>query len=324
MADGGKDVATPSVDPDFVADEVPETGGPGTLVVKERAVSRVAVAAALTVPAVVRQVGGMSKLTGRELPRADVSVGEHSVSVNLYVALAWPCRIADAGAAIAEKVGRALNDIIGLPLHQLNVLVVGTSPAGSPEPSAPSDAAAFRPRPPTASPAAVPVALVLSLVLLGVAFVAGREFLIAHDTIDGSPWIANAVNWIAELHWQPWMIGAAAACVVVGAILVVLGLKPRTKTHTGAGSKASQYPMVWLRPTDVARICSDHAGSVPGVDSARTTVTPKRVTVDVHRAAGGTNGSTAAVESVRAAVEPTIALLADTRTVRVRVKESKA
>lgn len=297
-------------------------GGPGTLVIKERVVSRVAVAAALTVPDVVRQVGGMSRLTGRELPRADVSVGEHSVSVNLYVALAWPSRIPDVANAVHAEVGRALDGIVGLPLHRLNVVVVGTSPNEDVEHTASEHAEpAVRPRPPTASPAALPVTLVLAALLLGVAFVAGREFLIVHDTIVGAPWVGNTVEWIAELHWAPWMISAAVASVLVGVILVALGLKPRTETHIGASSPTSSSPMVWLRPTDVARMCSDHAGSVPGSESARTTVTRKKVTVDVHRTAGA--DSTSLSESVSAAIAPTLAILADTRKIQVRVKESK-
>lgn len=299
------------------------SGGPGTLVIKERAVSRVAVAAALTVPDVVRQVGGMSRLTGRELPRADVSVGEHSVSVNLYVALAWPSRISEVASEVHDEVARALDGIIGLPLHRLNVVVVGTSTKDVVEQTvSKSSPSTFRPRPPTASPAALPVALVLAALLLGVAFVAGREFLIIHDTIVGAPWIGNAVDWIAELHWAPWMIGAAAASVLLGLILLALGLKPRTKTHIGASSPTSSSPLVWLRPTDVARMCSDHAGSVPGAESARTTVTRKKVTVDVHRTAE--SDSTSLAESVTAAVAPTLAILADTRKIQVRVKESKS
>lgn len=299
-----------------------DTGGPGTLVIKERAVSRVAVAAALTVPGVVRQIGGMTRLTGRELPRADVSVGEHSVSVNLYVAVAWPCRIAEVGNAIEDEVGRALDGFVGLPLHRLNVLVAATSTRedGEHVVARENPVAAPRPRPPTASPAAVPVAVVLAVALIGVAFVAGREFLIDHGTLVGAPWIGNTIDWIADLHWAPWMIGAAVGSVVLGLLLLVLGLKPRTRTHTGATSPVSSAPMVWLRPTDVARICSDHAGSVPGVESARTTVTKKRVTVEVHRSADSDDA--ALTESVREAVAPTLAVLADTRKTRVRVTES--
>lgn len=302
----------------------PDNGGPGTLVIKERAIERVAVAAALTVPAVVRTTGGMSRLTGRELPRADVSMGEHSVSINLYVSLAWPSTISDVAASVHSEVARALDTIAGLPLHRLNVVVAATATGRAVEHRASHTDARTppRPRPPTASPAALFVALVLAVALLGVAFVVGREFLISRETIVGAPWIRNAVDWIAELHWATWMIPAAAGALVVGLILVAIGLKPRTKTHTGASTPTSSTPMVWLRPTDVARLCSDHAGDVPGAASARTTVTKKRVTIDVQHV--GKVDEAAMTESVREAVSPTLAVLADTRKTRIRLQQARS
>lgn len=295
-----------------------DTGGPGTLVIKERVISRVAVAAALTVPDVVRQVGGMSRLTGRDLPRADVSVGEHSASVNLYIAVQWPSRISDVAHAVHDEVARVLGEIVGLPLHRLNVVVTGTSPRSVVQSTVSENThPVLRPRPPTASPAAHYAAVVLAVALLGVAFVAGREFLIVHGTIVGAPWIANTVEWIADLQWATWMIAGAAGLIVVGSILVAMGLTPRSKTHTGVRSPSSPSPMVWLRPTDVARMCSDHAGNVPGSESVRTTVTKKKVTVEVRRVAAGNDAIL--TESVRGAVEPVLAVLADTRKVRVRL-----
>jgi uncharacterized alkaline shock family protein YloU len=304
---------------------VVDAGGPGTLVIKERAIERVVVAAASTVPAVVRASGGMSRLTGRELPRADASVGEHSVSVNLYVGLAWPCNISEVAASIRAEVDRALESIVGLPLHQLNVVVAATSPEGGADHSIAGDHTAEvpRPRPPTASPAALPLALVLALCLLGVAFVAGREFLVVREQIDGRPWIAAAVDWVAELHWATWMIGAAVGAVLIGAILLAVGLKPRTRTHTGAKSPTAASPLVWLRPTDVARICSDHAEEVPGAASARTTVTKKRVTVDVRRIGEPPEiERDLLTESVADAVRPVLEVLADPRKLRVRTRQA--
>ena len=63
-----------------------DTAQRGELVIKERAVVKIAVAAALQVPGVVKQSGGLSRLTGRELPRADVSTGADAVAINLYIA----------------------------------------------------------------------------------------------------------------------------------------------------------------------------------------------------------------------------------------------
>ncbi|MDJ0358806.1 DUF6286 domain-containing protein [Rhodococcus sp. H29-C3] len=300
-----------------------DTGGRGTLVIKERAIERVAVAAALAVPDVVRSVGGISRLTGRDLPRADASVGEYSVSINLYVSLTWPCRIADVSEAVHTEVARTLDNIVGLPLYRLNVMVAATSAGEAVEQqiSDETTVAAPRPRPPAASPAALPVAVTLAFGLLALAFVAGREFLIVHDTISGAPWIRNTIEQIAELHWARWMIAASGAAMVAGLILLAIGVKPRTQTHTGATSPTSSLPMVWMRPTDVARMCSDHAGDVPGVESARTTVTKKHITVEVHRTEAGEDR--ALTEAVRDAIAPTLSVLADNRDTRIRLEQTR-
>lgn len=308
----------------------------GTLVVKEQVVARVAVTAALAVPGVIRQVGGLPRLTGRELPRADVSVGEHSVSVNLYVAVAWPCVIPEIAAAIHDAVEHAFADTIGLPLHRLNVVIAhvviahvvntpgstGTTPAEGVSYAAVHPI--VEPRPPTAIPAAVPVALMLAFALLALAVVAGREFLVVHESITGSPWIGSALDRIAEVQWSWWLFAGCGAAVVAGLALVTLGLKPRANTHTGASTPASSVPTVWLRPTDVARVCSDHVGSIAGVASVRTTVTPKRVRIDVRRPTGGSAPDDTLAENVRAAVSSTLDVLTEQRQVVVRVEKSES
>ncbi len=312
--------------PCYSAAAVVDTPSPGTLVIKDRVISRVVVAAALTVPSVARHARGVSRLAGKQLPRVDLSVGEHSVSVNLYVGLVWPCAIIDVAETIHDQVAHALDTVVGLPLHRLNILVAATVAAGTQQHQIAqqstvraSTALVVRPRPPTASPAALPVALILAVALLGVALVAGREWLIVHDAIGGAPWISNTVHWIAELHSTLWMIGAAATAVLLGLVLIVIGIKPRTKTHIGALSPNSTMPIVWLRPTDVARVCSEHASGVPGSKSVRTTVTKHRVTIEVRRPSGSDDSILA--ESVEQSVATTLATLADPRTVRVRFTE---
>lgn len=297
----------------------------GALVVKERAVATIVTTAALTVPAVLRQVGGMPRLTGRELPRADVSVGAHSVSVNLYVALAWPCTIPQVAETVHRTVEKALHDMTGLSLHRLNVVVAH---AGSGTRTGNADThrevsgshPRTPPRPPTASPAAVPLAIALALTLLVVAFVAAREWLIEHEVIDGRRWISASIEWIGRLNGGSWILAPSACAVLLGAVLVVLALRPRTRTHTGAAStRASEGPVVWLRPTDVARMCSERARRVAGVRSARTTITPTRATVHVSP-----NSRQNVVEAVRTSSALPLSLLAEPRTVVVRVDRTRS
>ncbi|MBY4272839.1 Asp23/Gls24 family envelope stress response protein [Rhodococcus fascians] len=286
----------------------------GSLEIKHRALSRTAIAAASKDPRVTRTTGGMSRLTGRELPRADVTLGEDTVSVNLYIGVRWPSQITDVTESVHRTVEAALATMTGVHVHRVNVLVSDTALDRTARGSADDVAAAVvSPRPPTAGPAAMPVALVFGFALLAVAFVAGREFFVAQGHIVGSPWIADAVHWVSQLHWQGWMIAPAVGSIVVGALFVFAGVKPRTRTHSGLGGPT---PTVWATPTDIARLCSAAAQSTRGVVDAHTVVTRRKIEVRVQRdRAVSPNTADAAV---RAALGPLLSVAAGGRRLTVQ------
>jgi uncharacterized alkaline shock family protein YloU len=289
----------------------------GSLEIKHRALSRTAIAAASKDPRVTRTTGGMSRLTGRELPRADVTLGEDTVSVNLYIGVRWPSQITDVTESVHRTVEAALATMTGVHVHRVNVLVSDTAldrSARGPDVAADDVAAAVvSPRPPTAGPAAMPVALVFGFALLAVAFVAGREFFIAQGHIVGSPWIADAVHWVSQLHWQGWLIAPAVGSIVVGALFVFAGVKPRTRTHSGLGGPT---PTVWATPTDIARLCSAAAQSTRGVVDAHTVVTRRKIEVRVQRDRAVSPDSADA--AVRAALAPVLSVAAGGRRLTVQ------
>lgn len=288
----------------------------GSVEIKDRAISRTAIAAALKDPRVTRTTGGLSRLTGRELPRADVTLGEDTIAVNLYIGVTWPSQITEVTESVHATVEAALATMTGLHVHRVNVLVSDTTlDTGFSSTSNTQASQVIAPRPPTAGPAAMPVALLFGFALLGVAFVAGREFLIAHGHLGGSPWIADAVSWIARLHWQSWMIAAAIGAAVVGLLLVFIGVKPRTKTHSGLGAST-----VWATATDIARLCSAAAQSTRGVVDAHTVVTRRKIEVRVERDAA--YGADRVDVDVREALAPTLSVAAGGR--RLTVKQSVA
>jgi uncharacterized alkaline shock family protein YloU len=286
----------------------------GSLEIKHRALSRTAIAAASKDPRVTRTTGGMSRLTGRELPRADVTLGEDTVSVNLYIGVRWPSQITDVTESVHRTVEAALATMTGVHVHRVNVLVSDTALDRTARGSADDVAAAVvSPRPPTAGPAAMPVALVFGFALLAVAFVAGREFFIAQGHIVGSPWIADAVHWVSQLHWQGWLIAPAVGSIVVGALFVFAGVKPRTRTHSGLGGPT---PTVWATPTDIARLCSAAAQSTRGVVDAHTVVTRRKIEVRVERDRAVSPDSADA--AVRAALGPVLSVAAGGRRLTVQ------
>ncbi|MFI8566761.1 Asp23/Gls24 family envelope stress response protein [Rhodococcus sp. NPDC078407] len=295
-----------------------DPGVRGSLEIKDRAISRTAIAAALMDPRVTRTTVGLSRLTGRELPRADITLGEDTIAVNLYIGVRWPSQITEVTEAVHAEVEDALATMTGLHVHRVNVLVSDTTLASGPAPvSNPDVSQTVSPRPPTEGPAAMPVALLFGFVLLGVAFVAGREFFIANGNLGGSPWIADAASWIARLHWQGWMIAAAIGATVIGVLLVFIGVKPRTKTHSGLGGSA---PTVWATATDIARLCSAAAHSTRGVADAHTVVTRRKIEVRVER--DGAVDAELVDAAVREALAPTLSVAAGER--RLTVKQSLA
>ena len=280
------------------------------------AISRTAIAAALKDPRVTRTTGGFSRLTGRELPRADVTLGEDTIAVNLYIGVTWPSQITEVTESVHATVEAALATVTGLHVHRVNVLVSDTTlDTGFSSTSNAEESQVIAPRPPTAGPAAMPLALLFGFALLGLAFVAGREFLIAHGHLGGSPWIADAVSWVARLHWQSWMVAAAIGAAVVGLLLVFIGVKPRTKTHSHLGAST-----VWATATDIARLCSAAAQSTRGVVDAHTVVTRKKIEVRIERDAA--YGADRVDVDVRETLAPTLSVAAGGR--RLTVKQSVA
>ncbi|MFC9787186.1 DUF6286 domain-containing protein [Rhodococcus sp. NPDC127528] len=306
-----------------------ERGARGQLIVKERAVSRIAVAAALGVPGVVRQSGGLFKLPGRDLPRAEVAMGPESVAVALYIAVSWPCPIAVLSREVHHEVGERIETLTGLPMDTLHVVVAAAVPSDADTPAdvdtrqlvaETPDRPLVPPRAPLARPAAALVTVIVAVGLLVVAGLTGREFLIAKEVIAPAAWLRNSVSWVAGLHWQSWMLPTATLAALAGLMLIYIAVTPRTRTHLPVGERKAS--VVWVRPTDVARMCSARAGNVVGIRFVQTTVDRKRATV--HVTPTGEVQPHELEATVRDAVQPGLAMLATPRELRVRIGRVKS
>ena len=133
--------------------------------------AKIATAAAVNVPGVVRQSGGLTRLTGRDLPRADISMGSDAVAINLFLAVSWPCSVTELTGRVRTEVGRSVESLTGLPLHDMNVMIAATEGsddscvsgveiAEGPAQQALSDP--IPPRVPSANPAAAVSAVVIA------------------------------------------------------------------------------------------------------------------------------------------------------------------
>ena len=104
----------------------------GRLTVRDKAVERIAYAAALDVSGVERSSTGLARLAGRELPRAEVVVAGDRVRAKLDVAAQWGRSLAVTAADVRDRVTRGLTEfggltVDGVEVHVRDVVVAPTS-----------------------------------------------------------------------------------------------------------------------------------------------------------------------------------------------------
>jgi uncharacterized alkaline shock family protein YloU len=95
----------------------------GQLTVRDRAVERIAYAAALEAAGVERSSHGLAKLAGRELPRVDVVVSGDRVRASVDIAAQWGRPLAETAAEVRDRVTRGLRDLGGLTVDGVTVHV---------------------------------------------------------------------------------------------------------------------------------------------------------------------------------------------------------
>ncbi|VEG50929.1 Protein of uncharacterised function (DUF322) [Mycolicibacterium aurum] len=104
----------------------------GRLTIRDRAVERMATAAALNAAGVHRHGSGLGRLAGRDLPRVDVGVAGDHVRADVEIAVAWGRPLADTAAAVRRDIVEALATHAGLVVDGVTVHVATViSPADS-------------------------------------------------------------------------------------------------------------------------------------------------------------------------------------------------
>lgn len=175
---------------------------------------------------------------------------------------------------------------------------------------------ASRPSPPEpkAAPHARGWTVLLGLVLIGATAVIVRDILIVTDTVGGTQLLPPVFNWFAEVHYEPWMLWAGIGCAIVALIFLIVTLRPRSRTHLSFADDTALF----ARPVDVARLSTAAARRVPGVLTARSVATRKKISVTVETAV--TPDSAGAIrDSVAAQVTELAEHLVSTPTVDVSV-----
>ncbi len=100
----------------------------GVVRVARQALITIVVNTALQIPGVVRMAQSndqWSRLLGRELPKHGVtlSIKENMVSADLYVVVTSGINIVKIGTAIQEEVASAIEEMVGMQVHEVNVYI---------------------------------------------------------------------------------------------------------------------------------------------------------------------------------------------------------
>ena len=100
----------------------------GVVRVARQVLITIVVNAALQIPGVVRMAQNneqWSRLLGRELPKRGVTltIKENMVSADLYIVVASGINIVETGTAIQEEVTSAIEEMVGMQVHEVNVYI---------------------------------------------------------------------------------------------------------------------------------------------------------------------------------------------------------
>ncbi|MDO5731246.1 MAG: Asp23/Gls24 family envelope stress response protein, partial [Corynebacterium sphenisci] len=105
--------------------------GPGRTAVDARALERIALAAIGAVPGTLDEAGGgLSKLTGRSLPRVDIGVDASGtvVTVDAELAVAWPAPVGAVAARVRDTIITWFAEAAGVTANRVDVRVAEAHP----------------------------------------------------------------------------------------------------------------------------------------------------------------------------------------------------
>lgn len=108
-----------------------DPGTRGELIVHDKVAQRLAVHAARLTHGVQTHKAGLDKITGRELPRATVSVAGGRARVQVTIAVAWPEPAVGVGTAVQRNVIQALDTYAALTVDSVDVAIDAVLPAAT-------------------------------------------------------------------------------------------------------------------------------------------------------------------------------------------------
>ncbi|MBA3488807.1 MAG: Asp23/Gls24 family envelope stress response protein [Longispora sp.] len=103
-----------------------DPGQRGTLIITDRAVQRIAEAAALSVPGVIpaqQSTNAVNAALGRAYPRVDCDVAGGQVRAEVEIVGRWPTSAPQLGAQVRQAVTDQLQALAGLRVNAVDVTI---------------------------------------------------------------------------------------------------------------------------------------------------------------------------------------------------------
>lgn len=141
-----------------------------------------------------------------------------------------------------------------------------------------SDQPVRRGQQPVASPAARWFTIVVGIVFLALAVIAGRELWVRHGHESARSLVKPVTHYIGTVHYETWMLPVGILCGIIGLLLLWMTFKPRRKTHQAL---TDENVSIWMRPLDVARMATAQAEKIPGVMRAHTVAKGSKVELSI-------------------------------------------
>lgn len=104
------------------------TESPGVVRVARQVLLSIITNVTIEIPGVTRMAQGgdpWSRLLGREIPRNGIAltIKENTLSADLYIVVAPGINIVEVGSTIQEEVASAIEEMVGMRVHEVNVYI---------------------------------------------------------------------------------------------------------------------------------------------------------------------------------------------------------
>lgn len=171
--------------------------------------------------------------------------------------------------------------------------------------------------PPRSSPIAAITAVVIAVLFITLAVVGIHDLAVTQKWATGQSWSRAAIDGINGVTRADWVVPLAVVALLLGLVMLLMSLAPRRTTHRHVPSSEGSID-VWIVPAALGKLARGAAEDAPGVLTAHSKVSSRRIRLMVRSTPGVDEART--VERAGELVAARIGRLSDLP-VKVSVRE---